>query len=428
MLAENLLATLLGLEVASGNDAISSHSDMRKTAKLMMQFIPGTDFICSGYSAVPREDNLFGGGNFDASEFDDWNVLQRDMQIDGGIHPITEENALAIRRKAARAVQAVYRELGFPQITDEEVEAAVIAHGSQDMPERNPVPDMAAADQFLASDATLLTVAHALQRTGFDEVAYNILEMGRQRLTGDYLQPAAIFDRDFRVLSGINDLNDYTGPGTGYRLENERWEQIQRLPQEQSPLEFIQPHLGEPLQNLIELGPAQKGSQREVVIGVGPAFGTALTRTIGGFSHEEVLAVLLTGIAREGLVARVVKVYHSSDCAALGYVASHLSGSGIGIGIQSRGTTVIHQRGLAMLNNLELFSQSPSLTLQNYEAIGRNAACYAKGLSPAPVAVKIDSGARLRLIVKTTLLHRRETEEVRLDQPPIELHFDWEPE
>lgn len=428
VLAENLLATLLGLEVASGNDAISSHSDMRKTAKLMMQFIPGTDFICSGYSAVPREDNLFGGGNFDASEFDDWNVLQRDMQIDGGIHPITEEDATAIRRKAARAVQAVYRELGFPEITDEEVEAAVIAHGSRDMPERDPVPDMAAADQFLASDATLLTVARALQHTGFDDVAYNILEMGRQRLTGDYLQPAAIFDRDFRVLSGINDLNDYTGPGTGYRLENERWEQIQHLPQEQSPLEFIQPHVGEPLPNLMELGPAEKGTQREVVIGVGPAFGTALTRTISGFSHEEVLAALLTGIAREGLVARIVKVYHSSDCAALGYVASHLSGSGIGIGIQSRGTTVIHQRGLAMLNNLELFSQSPGLTLQNYEAIGRNAACYAKGLSPAPVAVKIDSGARLRLIVKTTLLHRRETEEVRLDQPPIELHFDWEPE
>jgi propanediol dehydratase large subunit len=55
VLAENLLAMLLGLEVASGNDAISSHSDTRKTAKLMMQFIPGTDFICSGYSAVPAK-------------------------------------------------------------------------------------------------------------------------------------------------------------------------------------------------------------------------------------------------------------------------------------------------------------------------------------------------------------------------------------
>jgi len=67
VLAENLLAAMLGLEVASGNDALASHSAIRKTAKLMPQFIAGTDFICSGYSAVPRQDNLFGGGNFDAS-------------------------------------------------------------------------------------------------------------------------------------------------------------------------------------------------------------------------------------------------------------------------------------------------------------------------------------------------------------------------
>jgi hypothetical protein len=41
--------------------------------------------------------------------------------------------------------------------------------------------------------------------------------------------------------------------------------------------------------------------------------------------------------------------------------------------------------------------------------------------------VKIDNGARLRLIVKTALLHRRETEEVHPDQLPMELRFDWEP-
>jgi hypothetical protein len=41
--------------------------------------------------------------------------------------------------------------------------------------------------------------------------------------------------------------------------------------------------------------------------------------------------------------------------------------------------------------------------------------------------VKVDNTARLRLIVKTALLHRRETEEVRRDQPPVDLRFDWEP-
>ena len=90
VLAENLLASMLGLECASGNDALASHSQIRKTAKLMLQFIPGTDFIHSGYSAVPKRDNLFGGGNYDAEDFDDYNVLQRDMQIDAGVRPITE--------------------------------------------------------------------------------------------------------------------------------------------------------------------------------------------------------------------------------------------------------------------------------------------------------------------------------------------------
>ena len=128
------------------------------------------------------------------------------------------------------------------------------------------------------------------------------------------------------------------------------------------------------------------------------------------------------------MLARIVRVCHSSDCAAIGFVGARLSGSGIGIGLQSRGTAVIHQKDLAPLNNLELFPQSPSLLLETYEHIGRNAARYALGLATVPVAVKIDNGARLRLIVKTALLHRRETDEVDADKPPHELRFDWEPD
>jgi propanediol dehydratase large subunit len=427
VLAENLLAAMLGLEVASGNDALASHSEIRKTAKLMLQFIPGTDFIFSGYSAVPKRDNLFGGGNFDAEDFDDYNVLQRDMQVDGGLKPICEDAALNIRRHAALAIQAVYRELGFPPITDEEVEAAVIAHSSDDMPLRDIVPDLAAADTFLASDVDFLAVIAALQKSGFDDVAHNILQMGRERLAGDYLQPAAIFDKDFHVRSAINDPNDYMGPGTGYRLEGERWQEMQNLPQVKPPQAFIDDRMGTPLTRLAELQPAAAGVHPEIVVAVGPAFGTALTHTINGLSHEAVLEAILTGIASEGMIARIIKVYHTSDCGAIGFVGSRLSGSGIAIGLQSRGTTIIHKKGQAPLHNLELFPQSPSLTLETFENIGRNAARYAKGIPTTPVAVKIDNGARLRLIVKTTLMHRRETDEVREHQLPVELRFDWEP-
>src|SRR4029078_144673 len=71
VLAENLLAAMLGLEVASGNDALASHSAIRKTAKLMLQFIPGPDFFFSGYSEILKGGKLFGGGSFEAGDFDD---------------------------------------------------------------------------------------------------------------------------------------------------------------------------------------------------------------------------------------------------------------------------------------------------------------------------------------------------------------------
>ncbi len=70
---------------------------------------------------------------------------------------------------------------------------------------------------------------------GFAEVAERLLEMARQRVLGDYLQPAAIFAEGFQVLSGINDPNDYRGPGSGYRLAGERWRRVQDLPQARDP-------------------------------------------------------------------------------------------------------------------------------------------------------------------------------------------------
>ena len=118
------------------------------------------------------------------------------------------------------------------------------------------------------------------------------------------------------------------------------------------------------------------------------------------------------GSAREGMTGRLVRVCHTSDCAAIGYTGAQLSGSGIAIGLQSRGTAIIHKFGLPRLHNLELFSFSPSLTLQTFEAMGRNAAKYARSETVIPVPVIVDNWARLRFIVKTALLHRKETEAI----------------
>ena len=54
----------------------------------MGQFLPGTDFVTSGYSVMPRHDNTFGGGNYDADDLDEWLTIQRDWQVDGGIEPV----------------------------------------------------------------------------------------------------------------------------------------------------------------------------------------------------------------------------------------------------------------------------------------------------------------------------------------------------
>jgi propanediol dehydratase large subunit len=427
VLAENLMAAMLGLEVASGNDALASHSAIRKSAKLMLQFIPGTDFIFSGYSAVPRRDNMFGGGNFDVDDLDDYAVLQRDMQIDGGTRSISEQEAADIRRLGARAIQAVYAEMGFPIITDAEVEAAVVAHSSEDMPPRDIVADLAAADAFLASERSVVEVVAALSKRGFAQTAENLLMMGRQRIAGDYLQPAAIFDRTFTVQSAINDPNDYRGPGTGYRVSGARWDEIMNIRQAKSPRDFIEDRLGSPIDGLDAYGNAKRGGSTEVVVAIGPAFGRVITKTIGGIPHDEVLKAVLTGIAEEGLIGRIVRIWRSSDCAEIGHVGAKLSGSGVSIGIQARGTSIIHRADLARLNNLELFPQSPSMTLDTYRAMGRNAARYAAGRITTPVPVTVDNWARLRLIVKTALMHRRETEEIR-DLPPEALRLDWEPE
>ncbi|WP_027623213.1 propanediol/glycerol family dehydratase large subunit [Clostridium lundense] len=235
VLAENLITTMLDLEVASGNDQTFTHSQIRKTARTMMQFLPGTDFIFSGYSAVPNYDNMFAGSNFDAEDFDDYLILQRDLKVEGGLKPITEEEAIKIRNKAARALQAVFKELALPPITDEEVEAATYAHGSKDMPNRNVVEDLKAAQELLKRGITGLDIVKALYKGGFEDVANNVLNMLKQRVAGDYLHTSSIFDKDFNVITAVNNPNDYMGPGTGYRVDGQRWEEIKNINQALDP-------------------------------------------------------------------------------------------------------------------------------------------------------------------------------------------------
>lgn len=238
VMGENLVAACLGLECASSNDQSFSHSDLRRTARTMLQFLPGTDFIFSGYAAEANYDNLFAGSNFDAEDFDDYNVLQRDMQVDGGLRPVKEEEVIRVRNTAAKAVQAVFRYLGLTEVTDEQVEAVTYAHGSQDTPNRDVAADLIAVEDMMKRGITGVDIVKALADTGFHDLAESILNMLKQRVIGDYMQTSAILDDHFKVMSGVNQPNDYMGPGTGYRLDGERWEEIKAIPHIIDPNNF----------------------------------------------------------------------------------------------------------------------------------------------------------------------------------------------
>jgi propanediol dehydratase large subunit len=238
VLAENVCTVLLDLEVASGNDQTFTHSIERNTARMLMQFLPGTDFIFSGYAAEPNYDNMFAGSTHDVDDYDDFLVLQRDLQVDGGLRPVSEADVIAIRNKAARALQVVFEELNLPPITDEEVEAVTYAHGTKDIGTRNVPDDLRAVEDMMKRGTTGLDVVRALAKHGFNDVAEAVLMMLKGKVSGDYLQTSAIFDSDFNVISALNNPNDYAGPGSGYRLEGERWELLKNIPQAISPADI----------------------------------------------------------------------------------------------------------------------------------------------------------------------------------------------
>jgi propanediol dehydratase medium subunit len=171
-----------------------------------------------------------------------------------------------------------------------------------------------------------------------------------------------------------------------------------------------------------EIGPAERGKRSdEVVIAISPGFGSLFTQTIVGLPHADVVRQILAGIEEQEVSARIIRIKHSSDLALMAHTAARLSGSGIGIGILGRGTSMIHQRDLPRLSSLELFPQCPLLTLQTYRDIGSNAAQYAKGESPEPVPTLNDQMARPRWQAKAALLHLKETELVRKGARPVEV-------
>jgi propanediol dehydratase large subunit len=387
LLAENLLVMLRDLESCSGNDTLVSESDLRRTAHTMPLLLAGSDFLFSGFGSVARYDNMFGPSNFNGDDIDDYLVIQRDWGLDGGLRPASEETIGRVRRRAAQAVQAVYRQLGLADFSDEHVDAVVVAHGSKDVPISDPMAVLQAGTRIREEQITAIDAVRALAETGFDEEAERVLGMLRERVKGDYLQPAAIFDEDMRVLSSVTDPNDYRGPGTGYDLDARRREEIVSIRQARSIDDLLEQYGnrdGAP--PFLDGAPAERlDDPRDVCVGLSPAFGREIHRTLSGLPVAEALRQILAGLEEEGCMGRLVRVPGTIDLGLIGLTAARLAGSGIAVGLQAKGTALIHRRDLAPLANLELYSVAPLITPEMYRQLGTNAARHAKGMRPVPV-------------------------------------------
>jgi propanediol dehydratase large subunit len=218
------------------------------------------------------------------------------------------------------------------------------------------------------------------------------------------------------VISAINDPNEYLGPGTGYRLSAARRAELVNIRDVLDRDEVLRAenrHAKGETQRISYrvIGPATPSAdKKEVVIGISPAFGLKLFRTLAGHPLSTILTEIMAGIRSKGGHPRVVRFHHTADTSFLGLSAAKLAGSGVGIGIQAKGTAVIHQADRLPHHNLELFSNAPITKLEHYRRFGENAVAYGLGEIPDPVVVPTHGEAMgARFHAQVALIYAIET-------------------
>jgi propanediol dehydratase large subunit len=427
LMAENLLAVWLDLECASGNDARATESEIRVGAKIMPYLIAGSDLICSGMGTILAYDNSFNPSLINGEELEDYLVLQRDFEADGGLTPISEGQSLDVRTRGIAALSAVYEELGLATATEAMKASVLVASGSDETKSFNPRDVAMISEAIKARAITVIDVIKALAKRGFREEAENLLNVVKLRISGDYLQTSAMV-RDGKIVSAVNDPNTYAGPGSGYRLTEERRREVMGIRDVLDQKEVLRSeaqHQAQEARNIDyrDLGEASTSiDAKDLVIGISPAFGLKLFQTTAGHKLSDVLAVMVEEIKRRGLTPRVVRFRHTADTSFLGLSAARLSGSGVGIGIQAKGTAVIHQKDRLPHHNLELFSNAPITRLEHYRGLGVNAAAYALGEMPEPVVVPTRGEAMgSRYHARVAMIYAIETAMTSEGAAPIEV-------
>jgi propanediol dehydratase large subunit len=282
----------------------------------------GTDYICSGFGSVQAYDNSFNASLFNGEEFEDFLAIQRDYLIDGGLSHVAEDRILEGRERAISALTAVLEELDLPALSEAQKESVLYASGSAETDSLTPGGIATLNETLQARGITVLEVIRALAKRGFETEAERLVMMLRHRVAGDYLQTSA-FIRDGKVISAVNDTNNYLGPGSGYRVSEERRGEIAAMRDTLSGTDVL--HQETRLDrkesqrySLIPGGTASKESEpRQVVIGVSPAFGIKIHRTTGGLPLSQVIRRLVAGIEEAGGKVRIVRMRHTADSASV---------------------------------------------------------------------------------------------------------------
>jgi propanediol dehydratase large subunit len=427
LMAENLLAVWLDLECASGNDARATESEIRVGAKIVPYLIAGSDLICSGFGTILKYDNSFNPSLLNGEELEDYLVLQRDFEADGGLTPITEGQSLDVRSRGIEALSAVYEELGLATASAAMKASVLVASGSDDTKSFMPRDVALISETIKARGITVIDVIKALAKRGFREEAENLLNVVKLRVSGDYLQTSAMV-RNGKVVSAINDPNDYGGPGSGHRLSAERRKEIigirDVLDQKEVLRSEAQHQKGEAKNINYREGSEAHVSldATDIVIGISPAFGLKIFQTTARHPLSDVLGEMVAAIKARGLNPRIVRFKHTADTSFLGLSAARLSGSGIGIGIQAKGTAVIHQKDRLPHHNLELFSNAPITRLEHYRALAANAAAYALSEMPEPIVVPTRGEAMgSRYHARTAMIYAIETSLTAEGASPVEV-------
>ena len=138
IMAENLIAVWLDLECASGNDARHSESDMRVAAKVLPYLVGGSDLICSGFGSILKYDNSFNPSSFNGEELEEFLVLQRDFEVDGGLKTVEDSEALSLRKRAIDALAHVLQELNLARTTTSMKQSVAVAAGPIDTKRLTP--------------------------------------------------------------------------------------------------------------------------------------------------------------------------------------------------------------------------------------------------------------------------------------------------